>query len=112
MIRPPGTWALPSVLSATVGESKVEPIGLVQLLSEQTWKRTRPLSFGSGSLKVAVRVGVAVFSRLASVGFTSVGVLGAMLAVLLATARPVVVAARLPAGFAVSRICGSAPGAV
>jgi len=33
---------------------------VVQSLVEQTWKLTVPVSLGSGSLKVAVRVGVEV----------------------------------------------------
>src|SRR5438046_10699108 len=47
-----------------------------QLLVEQTSKVTLPVSWLSGSMKVAVRVGVAVFRRAASAGLTRVGVDG------------------------------------
>ena len=49
----------------------------------QTWKVMVPVSFASGSLKVALSVGVAVFRCVPSAGETRAGVLGAMLSVLL-----------------------------
>jgi hypothetical protein len=52
--RLPGIWALPLAPLATTEESKVEPIGLEQLLVVQTWKVMVPVSLASGSLKVAL----------------------------------------------------------
>src|SRR5438034_11669957 len=68
-------------------ESKV-PSELEQLLVEQTSKVTLPVSFASGSPKVAVRVGVEVLRRAPSAGDTSAGVDGATFEVLFVTARP------------------------
>src|SRR6266516_760449 len=92
-------------------ESKV-PSELEQLLVVQTSKVTFPVSTLSGSLKVAVRVGVEVFSRAPSAGETSAGVDGATFEVLFVTARPLAVPAALPVGVAVSRTFGLLPGAV
>src|SRR2546428_12405005 len=47
-----------------------------QVVVVQTSKVTLPVSWLSGSLKVAVRVGVVVFRRAASAGETSAGVEG------------------------------------
>ena len=94
-------------------ESKV-PSELEQLLVVQTSKMTLPVSCESGSAKVAVNVGVAVLSREASAGPTSVGVDGDAFAVLLAidALLSVAVAAALPVASAVSRTIGSLPGLV
>src|SRR5438067_12543434 len=83
-------------------ESKV-PSELEQLLVEQTSKVTLPVSWLSGSLKVAVSVGVAVFSCAASVGVTSVGAFGAAFDVLFVIDAlfSVAVAPALPVGVAV-----------
>ena len=90
VIVPPGTVALPLAPFAidVLVESKVAS-WVEQLLTAQTWKVTLPLSFGSGSLNVAVRVGVAVLSCAVSAGETSAGVDGAMFAVLFVTETPV-----------------------
>ena len=82
-LKPPGTAAQPLALTArlVLVESKV-PSELEQLLVEQTSKVTLPVSCVSGSLKVAVSVGVAVLSRAVSAGLTSVGVVGAAFVVL------------------------------
>ena len=58
--------------SVLLEESKL-PSELVHAASVQTWKLSVPLSLGSGSLKVALRVGVAVFRRTPSAGETSGG---------------------------------------
>src|SRR5438034_4456209 len=92
-------------------ESKV-PSELEQLLVEQISKVTLPVSWLSGSAKVAVRVGVVVLKRAPSAGETSVAADGATFEVLFVTARPLAVAAALPAGVAVSRTLGLPPGAV
>src|ERR1700716_1702970 len=104
---PPGIAALPFAPLATVVlvESKVTS-WVAQLLTAQTWNGTLPLSFGSGSLNVAVSVGVAVLSRAVSAGVTSVGVEAARSAVLLVTETPPAVAAALPVGEAASRTIG------
>src|SRR5690242_12784118 len=83
-----------------------------QSLTAQTWNVALPVSFGSGSLNVAVSVGVAVLSRAPFAGLTSAGVEGAASAVLFVTAWPVEVAAALPVASAVSRTFGLKPGAV
>ena len=77
-LKPAGTAALPLALTASVVlvESKV-PSELEQLLVVQTSKVTLPVSWVSGSLNVAVSVGVAVLSRAVSAGLTSAGVEGA-----------------------------------
>src|ERR1700730_7247073 len=93
-------------------ESKVAS-WVAQLLTAQTWNVTLPLSFGSGSLKVPVSVGVAVLRRAVSAGLTTAGVVGARFAVLFATLTPLTLAAALPFGAAaVSRTIGSLPGFV
>ena len=94
-------------------ESKV-PSELEQLLVVQTSKVTLPVSCVSGSRNVAVSVGVAVFSRAAFPGLTSVGVDGEAFVVELVTEalRSVAVAAALPEASAVSRTIGSLPGLV
>ena len=68
-LKPPGTAALPLAPTARLVllESKL-PSELEQLLVVQTSKVTLPVSCVSGSLKVAVRVGVVVFRRAASAG--------------------------------------------
>src|SRR3989442_7046365 len=58
-----------------------------QLLVVQTSKVTLPVSWLSASLKVAVRVGVAVLRWAASAGETSAGVEGAALGAVLVTAE-------------------------
>src|SRR5205823_2389936 len=63
-------------------ESEV-PSEVEQLLVAQTSKVTLPVSWLSGSEKVAVSVGVAVFGCAASAGVTSVGAFGVALVVLL-----------------------------
>ena len=88
------------------------PSELEQLLVEQTSKVTFPVSWPSPSRNVAVRAGVAVFSRAASAGLTRLGVFGVALAVLFVTPIPVAVAAGLPVARAVSRTIGSLPGCV
>ena len=112
-IVPPGSVTLPSApfAIAKLVESKV-PSELEQLLVEQTSNVTLPMSFVSGSLKVAVSVGVAVFTRVASAGLTRVGVDGLTFAVLLVTLTPLAPAAGLPVASAVSRTIGSLPGCV
>ena len=94
-------------------ESKV-PSELEQLLVVQTSKVTLPVSWVSGSPKVAVSVGVVVLSRIASAGPTSVGVDGGAFAVLFVIDAfvSVAVAAALPVASAVSRTIGSPPGLV
>ena len=94
-------------------ESKV-PSELEQLLVEQTSKVTLPVSWVSGSMNVAVSVGVAVLSRAVSAGLTSVGVDGAAFVVLLVieALASVAVAAGLPVASAVSRTIGLLPGFV
>ena len=62
-------------------ESKVAPIGCAQRLSLQSWKVTLPVSFVSGSLKTAPRVGVSVFTVAASASVFRLGVFGAAFAV-------------------------------
>src|SRR5581483_8911207 len=91
----------------------------VHVAFEQTWKVTVPVSLPSGSLNVAVRDGVAVFTCAAFAGVTSVGVLGDALVVLfvIEALLRVAVAAWLPAAVplevvAVSRTSGVAPGFV
>ena len=113
MIVPPGTEALPLAPFAieVLVESNV-PSELVQAASLQTSKVTLPVSFGSGSLKVAVRVGVAELSGAALAGVTSAGVDGARFAVLFVTETPLAVAAAFPVERARSRIIGSLPGFV
>src|SRR5206468_4584800 len=112
-VKPPGTATEPLAPTARLVavESKV-PSELVQLLVEQTSKVTLPVSTLSGSLKVAVSVGVEVFRRDPSAGETSVGVVGAAFVVLFVTARPVADAAAFPLGVAASRTFGLLPGAV
>src|SRR2546427_12066610 len=85
---------------------------LEQLLSEHTSNVIVPVSFASGSTKVAVSVGVNTATLLAFGGSTSVGVEGAALLVLLVIEAlvSVAVAAGLPVGVAVSRTIGSLPG--
>jgi hypothetical protein len=86
-------------------ESKV-PRELVQAASLQTSKVSLPVSFGSGSLKVAVNVGVCVPTIALSAGETSVGVEGARFVVLFVI-EPLPrepEAAGLPVGVARSRI--------
>ena len=94
-------------------ESKV-PSELEQLAVEQTSKVTLPVSFVSGSLKVAVSVGVAELRRVPSAGETSAGVLGATFVVLLVidalSSDPLTDG--FPVGDAVSRTFGFEPGAV
>ena len=53
---------------------------VVQAASAQTRKLTVPVSAASGSLKVAVRVGVVVFGKAASAGVTRAGTLGRVVA--------------------------------
>src|SRR5438309_8258655 len=99
--------------SVVLVESKV-PSELEQLLVVQTSKVTLPVSWVSGSLKVAVSVGVAAFTRAASAGLTSVGVDGETFVVelVIEALRSVAVAAALPVASAVSRTIGSLPGLV
>ena len=97
---PPGTDAEALVLFGIPTLLLNVPIGVEQLLVVQTWKVIVPVSLGSGSLKVALRVGVAVLSRVAAEGETSAGAVGAMLSVLLVI-EPLASessAASLPAG--------------
>ena len=111
---PPGTAALPlaPLAIAVLVESKVAS-WVEQSLTAQTWKVTLPVSFVSGSLKVAVSAGVALLSCAALAGETSAGVVGARFVVLFVIERcRVAVAAGLPVGSAVSRIIGSLPGFV
>src|SRR2546429_681062 len=111
--KPPGTAAEPLAPTARlVAVESKGPSELEQLLVEPTSKGTLPVSWLSGSSKVAVSVGVEVLRRVPSAGETSAGVEGATLAVLLVTARPIADAAALPVGVAVSRTFGLLPGAV
>jgi hypothetical protein len=94
-------------------ESKV-PSDVEQLLVEQTSNVIFPVSFGSGSLKVAVSVGVYEPTLFVSPGLTRTGMFGPVFAVLFvmkALASEAVTAA-LPVGVAVSRTMGSLPGFV
>ncbi len=111
--KPPGTAAEPSAPTArlVLVESKV-PSELEQLLFEQTSKVSLPVSCVSGSVKVAVSVGVVALSLPVSAGETIAGVLGERFAVLLVAARPLAVTAGLPDARAVSRTIGSLPGFV
>ncbi len=83
--KPPGTAAEPLAATARLVfvESKV-PMELEQLLVEQISKVSLPVSCVSGSLKVAVSVGVVVLSLPVSAGETSAGVEGEAFVVLLA----------------------------
>jgi hypothetical protein len=101
---PPGIAALPlaSFEIAVLVESNV-PIKVAQVAPGQTSNVTLPLSFGSGSLNVAVSAGAAVFTRALPAGETSAGVDGAMFVVLFVTLTPDALAAGLPVGVAVSR---------
>src|SRR2546428_10109556 len=75
-------------------ESKV-PRELEQLLVVQTSKVTLPVSWLSGSLKVAVRVGVAVLRRAASAGGKSAGGSGEHTSAVLSPSEPVYRALRV-----------------
>src|SRR3954447_14590290 len=112
-MRPPGTAPLPfwPTVRVVLEESKV-PTDVEQLLVEQTSKVILPVSFTSGSLNVAVSVGVAVFRRVPSAGETRAGVLGATSAVLFAMNAFVGVppSPGFPAGVAVSRTFVLEPG--
>src|SRR5205823_609761 len=110
-LKPAGTEALSVAPFAPSGEVKV-PRELEQLLVEQTSNVTWPVSFVSGSPKVALSDGVVVPTNTALAGAESEGVLGGRFAVLFVTATPAVLAAALPVGGAVSRTIGSAPGFV
>ena len=93
-------------------ESKVW-MTLVQSETSQTWKVTLPVSCVSGSLKVAVSAGVAVFRRAASAGETRAGVVGVVFVVLFVMfelSDPF--AAALPGVSAASRTIAPAPGCV
>ena len=57
-----------------------------QLAATQSWKVIVPVSFASGSVKVAVRFGVVEFRNAALLGELSVTVFGAASAVLFVTA--------------------------
>src|SRR2546427_2551054 len=107
--RPPRSTLFPYT---TLFRSSKVPSELEQLLVEQTSKVTLPVSWLSGSPKVAVSIGVAVLKRVPSAGETSVGVEGETLAVLFVTATPLALAAALPVDVAVSRTIGSLPGFV
>ena len=108
-LNAPGTWALPLAPFAAVADWKV-PSELEQLLVEHTSNVTLPSSAGSGSLNVALRVGVVELTKTPSAGASRGGVVGARSAVLFVTARPAAVRAGLPVGVTVSRIMGSLPG--
>src|SRR5581483_255747 len=86
----------------------------VQVALLQIWNVSVPVSLSSGSLNVAVSEGVAVFTRAASAGVTSVGVFGVWLPVLFVIETFPIdpVAAALPVGSAVSRTTAPAPGCV
>jgi hypothetical protein len=103
---------LPTLIVVLV-ESTV-PIGLAQALSVQTWKVTLPVSWVSGSLKVAVSAGVVECRRAALAGETSAGVEGAWSVVLFVIEAlfSAAVAAGLPVGAAASRTIGFEPGLV
>ncbi len=117
-----GTEAVPLVLFAMPDALEKVVIGsppAVQVEFEQTWKVTVPVSFGSGSLNVAVSEGVAELSCAPLAGVTSAGVVGAASVVLLVMEGlvRVAVAAWLPAGLpvesvAVSRRVAPLPGLV
>src|SRR5262249_51994718 len=110
-----GTAAEPLAPTARVVEleSKV-PIELEQALSLQTWKVTLPVSCVSGSLNVALSVGVAVLSCDAFAGLTSTGVVGVAFVVefVIEAFVKVAVTAAFPVGTARSRTIGFAPGLV
>ena len=93
-MKPPGTAALPvwPTVSAVLVELNV-PTDAEQLLVEQTSNVTLPVSSVSGSLNVALSVGVAVSVKTASAGATSAGVVGAASGVRFVTACAVYVAA-------------------
>src|SRR2546427_5797095 len=107
--RPPRSTLFPYT---TLFRSSKVPSELERLLVVQTSKVTLPVSWLSGSLKVAVSVGVGELIDTASAGETSAGAEGETLAVLLVAALPLAVAAGLPVGRAVSRTIGSLPGLV
>ena len=90
------------------------PSDVEQLLVEQTSNVIFPVSFTSGSPKVAVSVGVCEPTLLPSFGVTRVGMLGAAFAVLFVIdALPsVAVTAALPVVGAASRTMGSLAGFV
>ena len=73
-LKPAGTAPEPLALTASVVlvESKV-PSEVEQLLVVQTSNVTFPVSWVSGSVNVAVRVGVTVFRRAVSAGLTRLG---------------------------------------
>src|SRR5437588_11073671 len=106
---PPGIAALPSAPTAieVLVESKV-PSELEQLLVEQTSNVTLPVSFASGSSKVAVSVGVMEFKRTPPPGPTSTGEVGAPFAVLFVIEPFAIdpVAAAFSTAVATSRIIG------
>ncbi len=113
----PGTEADPLVLFATPDALEKVAIGSPPAVQDgfpQTWKVTVPVSLSSGSLKVALRSGVAELSCRPSFGLTSVGVLGAWFPVLFVidTFPIVAVAAGLPVGVAGSRTIEPPPGCV
>jgi hypothetical protein len=112
-LNAPGTGALPLAPLATLADWNV-PSEVEQLLAEHTSKVALPVSLGSGSLKVALRVGVVELMNTASAGEPSAGVVGARSAVLFVIeALPsVAVAAALPVAVAASRTIGSLPGFV
>jgi hypothetical protein len=90
-------------LASVVEEESKVRIGAVQGASLQTWKVSLPVSFGSGSAKVAVSVGFWLFVGAAAAGETSAGAVGATLVVELVIApfasEPLIV--WLPAGSAI-----------
>ena len=76
----PGTAAEPfAPFAISAAEEKVERT-VVQAASAQTRKLTVPVLAASGSLNVAVRVGVVVFGKAAFAGVTSAGTLGRVVA--------------------------------
>src|SRR3989442_15370084 len=93
--RPPRSTLFPYT---TLFRSSKVPSELEQLLVMQISEVTLPVSWLSGSLKVAVRVGVAVLRRAASAGGRSAGVEGATFAGLLVTATPPAGAAGVGSG--------------
>src|SRR5713101_5108101 len=114
-MAPPGIAALPSApLAIEVLVESNALSTLEQLLSEHTWNMIVPVSFGSGSMNVAVSVGVNTPTLLAFGGLASVGTFGPTFVVLFVIdpLPRVAVVPALPVGVAVSRTMGSLPGLV